>query len=256
MHQPRYPACPCCQMVIPLIHVGSEWSPLGPHKQTFGCILAPPGVATHLFAASFLALLEPLIVLPTFLILESDLLDSDRHFRQSHHLIEAPVSLFLQTFCRLSTLPAPITLAVPSSIELPLSSIINSKTPFRTLELQLRASVALLRDSKGDFHYGIPSLMPFRLELVVLAHRLKLPVLELPRHSSPAPASISSPLTWKEIRNATEPQLLGRCAPPLRNPDKFTHLLLTLLKSMFLPTLRTTVSSSTFASNGTLAQPR
>ena len=51
-------------------------------SQLFPCA---PKITTHLSAASFLALLEP-FVLPRFLLVESDQLDSNHHFQQSHHL--------------------------------------------------------------------------------------------------------------------------------------------------------------------------
>ena len=87
-HQPRYFTCPA----------GCQWSPLGPQNQTFGCILA------HL-ESQLIVSLRPFSLSwnhwplsQRSFLLESDLVDSDHHFRQSHHLRKVPGSLFLQTF--------------------------------------------------------------------------------------------------------------------------------------------------------------
>ena len=72
--------------------------PSWPSQPDLRLFSRPPQVATHRFAASFLALLEPLALVPTVLLLESELLDSNHHFQQSHHLRKVPGSLFLQTF--------------------------------------------------------------------------------------------------------------------------------------------------------------
>ena len=88
----------CCQMIIPPIHAGLLVEPSWPSQPDLRLFCRPPRVATHRFAASFLALLEPLALVPTVLLLESELLDSNHHFQQSHHLRKVPGSLFLQTF--------------------------------------------------------------------------------------------------------------------------------------------------------------
>ena len=94
------------------------------------------GVATHLFAVSFLALLDPMVVLPTVPGSGWSHHDSDHHFQQSDH----QRGFQLRSFCRLATLPASLWLfRIPSSYVEAL--VTKAKTPVDLL----RATALVLR---------------------------------------------------------------------------------------------------------------
>ena len=87
-HQPRYFTCPAASngaLLALTTRPSAVFSPTSSRNSSFRCVL---------FSRSP----EPLALVPTFLLLESDLLDSNHHFGQSHHLRKVPGSLFLQTF--------------------------------------------------------------------------------------------------------------------------------------------------------------
>ena len=85
----------CCQVAIPFINAGCQWSPLRPHNWTLSRIVFYLAFTTHPLTVPSLALLEPLVVLPTVHLLWSGRSHhySDHQFHYIHQLRELPAAL-------------------------------------------------------------------------------------------------------------------------------------------------------------------